>query len=327
LGGALACGCTDDDELTPRGTVGPVFLDGSRDAVAPQRDSGPADARQEPVSDATDAKAPPELSASECPELPLPPSADRLEALTALALTETRVYVATATKLHAFNRQGGCAGAKVGDLPHIARALAPGSADSVIASVTGGPDAANGNVVLIEAGGSETTLCPDSAARSLDHVPELDVGYAALVGAEIRKLRLAGPACTAEPVETGTSAADILAAAVDRVTSGVVVAVRRHADERLVLTRLSDGAEATGPCSARALIDTQLGVATLDPVCARVRFIAVDTGFERFTFSIPGGEIGRAIAAVPATGTQELALGTVDASGRVRLRVIDVRAP
>jgi hypothetical protein len=331
--------CGEDSGAEPTSGLG-VELDASsgEDALL---DAATPDAAIEAAIDAPSEPPPPppELRSSECPAPDLPATSNPLDAVRALAVTETRFYVATAAAVYAFERAGSCPGARAtgfgsgGALALRSEVLAGASGDRVLVATLpskpapeGGP--VQGATMLLASSGTVTDTCGDDETASSMALTN-NGGYAAF-GSRVEALSVDATHCAL----TGAGFPNnpvfaIHAVAVDAPGSAIVASVA-SAGERPVLRRERDTGESElidsgTACSVRALVRTQLGIATLDPTCNFVRFL--DVPGERYRFSF-AGEIGRALAAIPGTNPEAIALVTVSDPGVApRWRVIEAIAP
>jgi hypothetical protein len=260
-----------------------------------------------------------------------------LDSLTAVALTETRLYVASRSEIRAFERSGACAGAPAtgfgtgGTLQTAAFALAAGPADTLIVSRREG-------TLLLDATGAVAATCSDAAARALAVLPELGSGYAVLPGPLLTRLVVATDKCDfSGPIRLPDPLFSLQAAAAGRQDAyRALLAVQPVATEppavfsldTVTSTTLRPPDGAPRPCSVRALVDTPLGVATLDSTCGKVRWLDVASGAERYVSTIRDGALGRALVPAPGSAPLMLTLATVSDAGKApTLRSITVVAP
>lgn len=331
--------CGEDSVAEPTSGLG-VVLDASAGSDA-SFDTATADTGLDAAIDAPSEPPPPppELHASECPAPDLPAAASPPDAVRAVAVTETRFYVASATAVYAFERAGSCPGARAqsfgkgGVLALAADALAGVSADRLVVASLASPQLPDagpvpGRTVFLSSSGTVVDTCGgNETASSL--ALAITSGYAAF-GSRVERLSVDATHCslTGAGFPNDTMFA-IHAVAVDAPGTAIVASVA-IAGERPVLRRERDTGtseliDSGTACSVRALVRTQLGIATLDPTCSRVRFL--DVPGERYRFSFDG-EIGRALAAIPGTTPEALALVTVSDPGVApRWRVIEAVAP
>lgn len=319
---ALATGCGDDDSKPPV-FVEPLVLDAG-DAGPPE--AGP-DAQPDsatPDSSAPDAASPALLSASPCPAFDMPGAAYPLDALQALALTETQVFAASSDQLYVFERTGGCAGARLASLRLAVRSLGAGRGDSAVAGL-------DDSTVLVDGRGIVAT-CSERPALGLGMLPLLGTGFGVFGAAEVGRISVtasdpdAGPSdCGVQPVTLGGELFRVLAVAPELDQTSAIVGLRPTAQSAPVLQRVPDplSEDLTGACSIRSIVHTWLGAAVLDPTCQTLRVYSIEG--QTHAFPMPSGAVGRAISAVPGSLTHEISLATVSEPGAApRLWVVGV---
>ena len=313
--GAGGCG----DDTTSRDSIGPV----------PVADAGPA-----PDAPPESGPAPPpdQLSPESCGALEeMPGAQDPLDTLTALAVTDTRIYAASSTAVLSFDRDGDCAGSLTASF----------QGGSIVADEPPLDLAARDDVGLVVADGRGATLKSDdpffskclslSAVRSLALPADGTTAFGAFVSPAVRRLALAADGgCESSTAMLPGDVVSVLSIGPTLSADSMVAATRDPAGA-IHIGRYSIGANgdaeamatvATSACSARAVVRVGATTALLDASCGRVRVVD-DAGAEIAEVEIPEGTLGRALALVP--GTSRLLLATVSGAGAApELAVIDL---
>jgi hypothetical protein len=230
----------------------------------------------------------------------------------AVALTETRVYLGRKDGLYAFRRQGGCAAERLlafetDETRSPVLALGAGTSDSVLVARPDG-------LVLIDANGQKLADCASGIVNGLSTSVGSGKGVAVMGSRSLRELSFDAQSCSSVPLALPGAADLILGATIDPASSTFVVGLERTRGALPALSRIPTTAEdATGPCSITGLAPASSNVAVLDPACAALRFINVESNDEPFLLTLPSSIIGRAVATVP--GGTEILLGVVSPTG------------
>ncbi len=276
---------------------------------APEAGTGSPDAGETPLP------PPGKLSVTACPPVPgLPPALDPRDAVTSVAATASRIYVASARAVYAFERDGACAG-DIEPAFHGGALEVDQRPEALAASDSVGVVVADGRGAVLRTDDPFTSGClATTPLRTVGLAGAFTVG--AFVDPRVWVMGGRQSGCAAEPLAVpavnellavgAASATSIVAV----VRAGRAVSVRRYA----VGSTLTASAETSdGPCSARTVVPTANGALVLDPSCGAVRQYDFTVGREVQSHGLARGAVGRGLARIP--GESRAVLATTPAEG------------